>query len=841
MDWLESVELIRQAQENNQLVIFVGAGVSKNSGVPSWAELINSIADKIGYQHYNYCANCSKRNSECPKADCEFTHIFTQDEFLRIPEYFYQIDKSDNYKNYYDFIINELHADQRSNPIDDEIYTLLPHHIITTNFDSLLEDSANSYVDLYSVVHKDRDLLLKASDHYLVKMHGDLAIPDSIVLKESDYIDYEQEHPLISAFIRSLLINHSFLFLGYSLNDYNLNLIIGWINYFQKKYKVTERPKSFLIVNKAPSIYEIKRQESKNIFSIDISKIPPNTIKKANVPDSLQNEIGQRLYTYLRSIDEPQIIDDIIPLEGQLKKKYTALNSYNKISYYDFIHTFSFGNAYFASTELVLNNDIWYEKTSDIIRSGNNEIVSYFSKAGITAVHREKDDEKCAIPSDSAESDSFFNLYINNDYSTLKESLEKDYDCARKLYYARFLNSGITVINSLVEQMYLDLADPDYVSILLCKMRERLAKLSLFDYQEAKTNEIKQLFNTVPAKYKNSIGYLKMLFNSPDELSVSMQELLEKQEERNRYGSTKWINSHAFTQLWRIQAYAYDYYFFFKANYLPMDYYSDVKHFFKYYVQAMLCSYTPVAPSDDTAILPKTDHIEYPINDIDLDILVKYTDTSLLSSCLKKYSVQAINLTDCQNIVVKYTNLCDSYIEMCLNDWAKHIMNFTIVIFTSNLDILIKEKAFHAFFDRFEKACHKSERLGEALFASLVYQIKNASFNISYETKNQILSVLLEDNLYKSLIQRHRRDLQLIFKKLGSSIKNTIQDEIKKHIDEQETTEEKIQEIIERRSLLPMQEYKELLSENIDLIDLDSLFELILEKELPFTQSELSN
>ena len=36
MDWIESVKKIRKAQENNQLVVFVGAGVSKNSDLPTW-------------------------------------------------------------------------------------------------------------------------------------------------------------------------------------------------------------------------------------------------------------------------------------------------------------------------------------------------------------------------------------------------------------------------------------------------------------------------------------------------------------------------------------------------------------------------------------------------------------------------------------------------------------------------------------------------------------------------------------------------------------------------------------------------------------------------------------
>lgn len=44
---IDSINEIRSAQENNRLVIFVGAGISKNSGIPTWGELIKAIAEKI--------------------------------------------------------------------------------------------------------------------------------------------------------------------------------------------------------------------------------------------------------------------------------------------------------------------------------------------------------------------------------------------------------------------------------------------------------------------------------------------------------------------------------------------------------------------------------------------------------------------------------------------------------------------------------------------------------------------------------------------------------------------------------------------------------------------------
>ena len=49
MNWIESIKEIQRAQENDRLVIFVGSGVSNNSSIPTWKELIKEIAIKIEY------------------------------------------------------------------------------------------------------------------------------------------------------------------------------------------------------------------------------------------------------------------------------------------------------------------------------------------------------------------------------------------------------------------------------------------------------------------------------------------------------------------------------------------------------------------------------------------------------------------------------------------------------------------------------------------------------------------------------------------------------------------------------------------------------------------------
>ena len=126
-------------------------------------------------------------------------------------------------------------------------------------------------------------------------MHGDIDTPQSIVLKESDYLNYEQEHPLISTFIRSLLINHTFLFVGYGLNDYNLNLIISWINYFRSVHKANNPPYSFLVTDKETSRFEADRLEQKQIISVDLTAFLRTLIDHTDIPKELTNPIGKKI------------------------------------------------------------------------------------------------------------------------------------------------------------------------------------------------------------------------------------------------------------------------------------------------------------------------------------------------------------------------------------------------------------------------------------------------------------------------------------------------------------------------------------------------------------------
>ena len=49
MTFYEMIEDLSLALNRDKLVIFVGAGVSKNSGLPTWGQLVQAFAEKIDY------------------------------------------------------------------------------------------------------------------------------------------------------------------------------------------------------------------------------------------------------------------------------------------------------------------------------------------------------------------------------------------------------------------------------------------------------------------------------------------------------------------------------------------------------------------------------------------------------------------------------------------------------------------------------------------------------------------------------------------------------------------------------------------------------------------------
>lgn len=198
----EDIRLLRKAKSENRLVIFVGAGISKYSGLPLWGESINKISDLLNISNDSI-------------------------DYLKIPQYYY----NSRGKKEYTELMREIFGYQKKyipNEIHKQIINLNVHTIITTNYDNLLEKAAKNNMSFVQVIRQDKDLAYCTSGRKIIKMHGAFET-DNFVLKEDDYLNYSDNFKLIETHIKSLIARNVVLFLGYSYNDPDIKKIFNWV------------------------------------------------------------------------------------------------------------------------------------------------------------------------------------------------------------------------------------------------------------------------------------------------------------------------------------------------------------------------------------------------------------------------------------------------------------------------------------------------------------------------------------------------------------------------------------------------------------------------------------
>lgn len=304
-----AIRNINDAVKNDSLIIFVGAGVSANSGLPKWSELIDEFKSdlKLGENERNY---------------------------LKIAQYYY--DKVGKQKYFQKITsIFQPHINARPNKIHDQIFRITPKHIITTNYDSLLESKMNSTISKYEVIKKDMDIPYSKAGHYLIKMHGDLK-EKNIVLKEDDYLDYENNFYMVSTLIKALIMNNTVLFIGYSLNDSTFNSIFRMI---QKGFKGNAQKAYFFTVDKqntaAIEYYKkkgiqviISEEQSGGEKRRDAGRCTVDFLKQINSDTTSKPTTSEQLWNNISFLDGLSFIDtnDVAKYTGLTLFPSTKLN-----------------------------------------------------------------------------------------------------------------------------------------------------------------------------------------------------------------------------------------------------------------------------------------------------------------------------------------------------------------------------------------------------------------------------------------------------------------------------------------------------------------------------------
>ncbi|UOS10933.1 SIR2 family protein [Helicobacter pylori] len=228
-----SIDNIGKAHNENYLSIFAGAGISAESKLPKWGDLINELQK------------------------CLYGDTKKNEDYLVLAEKFYnQFGESFYYQTLKSLIPNSA----KRNDLHLEIVKLNIKNLITTNWDNLFEQAINEEGRFFNIIKSDRDIGGSTGFAKFIKMHGSLD-ENNIVFKEQDYLEYSNIFPLIENYIKGVFSTDVVILLGYSLSDQNVKQIISWVNSHSKSVK----PIYFIKTAKEFDRIEFEFYKNKNI------------------------------------------------------------------------------------------------------------------------------------------------------------------------------------------------------------------------------------------------------------------------------------------------------------------------------------------------------------------------------------------------------------------------------------------------------------------------------------------------------------------------------------------------------------------------------------------------
>ncbi len=194
-----------KAIADNTAALFVGAGLSRPSGYVDWRELLRQVAEDLNLD------------------------IDRETDLVAIAQY--HLNKTGTRSELNQLLIDEFTKDASLTDNHRLIASLPIDTVWTTNYDDLLERAYEEAGKKADVNRTKENLAVTVPGRVVTiyKMHGDKTMPDDAVLTKEDYEAYDTKRSLFSTSLRGDLVDKTFLFVGFSFTDPNIDYILSRI------------------------------------------------------------------------------------------------------------------------------------------------------------------------------------------------------------------------------------------------------------------------------------------------------------------------------------------------------------------------------------------------------------------------------------------------------------------------------------------------------------------------------------------------------------------------------------------------------------------------------------
>ena len=824
----QDIRFLAEELAKGKLVVFVGAGVSKNSGLPDWKELIKDYAEYRGIKE------------------------FTSKEYLTIPEEVFERYGS---LKYYEIAEKRFLGKYVPNSVHRILKKMDLTYIITTNYDTLIEDQIKNL----QIVSKDEDLPYTNSNRMLIKMHGDFK-NKNIVLKKSDYDNYERNFQLISTLIKGLFTTNTILFIGYSYNDTNVQQIMNWIKEILKE----ETRKAFLVEFTEK---DDKEEENGN----QINRISLKLLTKNNDEILYADKKGRVDYDYEKTLTEFLLNIYNEKENVRQEKNFEIYKNLNYLTKHNWKKLDKFSEIYIDKDwKRILNTKLEFkdiEKYEEIlfksrikkvvqnINRSEKEILIPFSEKGITPKRKE---QKNILEEKIEVEEKFLKIIFDYDYENFQNLVEEykennninKYVIVYGYLFFKKINKAKEIIKSMIEEK------ENFNS-----KNEKLVWdnfiLSIIEFMEITHTEenLNKTFESIEESLEDKyFEYFKSeneLFNeifkysTLEAINKEMNRLFDKIriEKRASYVGTPPLDQAIILSR--------DLFYFCSLNGIFGNSFSPYSEFMKKYIEILLMSYTNKNIEVKNQMFKNKNFLEeFEYFDFFMMLELDYDD---LKKLFNEYRVENLKCKEgiSDKLITLFKNILDSikednekfidYKEENLKSILLIIskLDLTKIQFEKLVDTILNDKNSNIFFendsilrivDNFIVIIYKNfKKLNKEFFDKILDKIftidrnkidKNLLDNIThYFNKKEILKISKNNKIEKFIKENNLKIkiyfLRIIDKIYFEELKNEILKEIEKDLN------------IEVYSFLLNQKFIDFIleTENKILEELDKIFQ----------------
>lgn len=208
-----------------QVVLCLGAGASSSAASadgyrpPGWEKLLRDLIPEV-------FGKSRIKARTAAKTALERHQLLECAQVLK--HFALKNGKGADFRNY---IVRAVEGPDSKNPVQpgrlhEIVLDLSPQIIVTTNYDQIIERATLNAYKMHSYTSTSVAAEIRQGNEVLLKIHGGVDRPDDMIISRPDFARVRAEGGHALGTLQALLMTRPFLFVGYSLRDPDIQMLL---------------------------------------------------------------------------------------------------------------------------------------------------------------------------------------------------------------------------------------------------------------------------------------------------------------------------------------------------------------------------------------------------------------------------------------------------------------------------------------------------------------------------------------------------------------------------------------------------------------------------------------